>query len=83
MMADSPKTIITSPIIDIRDKIAKKNASESVKNAEPLKGGILPFHRDASGEIKFLIGSPRPQRNPNDIVPFGMARGARDYLNKP
>ncbi len=42
-----------------------------------LKAGILPFRREASGELCFLVAAPKPVRNLEDTVPFAIARGSR------
>lgn len=42
-----------------------------------LKAGILPYDRGASGEVRFLVAAPKPVKNPDDTVPFAMARGSR------
>ncbi len=41
------------------------------------KAGLLPFMRDAAGELRFLVAAPKPVRNPEDSLPYAIARGSR------
>lgn len=45
----------------------------------PIKAGILPFYRDADGDIHFLLQRPKPTKEEDQgkIMPFQVARGSR------
>lgn len=47
------------------------------QGAVAAKAGLLPFFRDATGEPQFLVAAPKPLRNPEDTLPYAIARGSR------
>lgn len=42
-----------------------------------LKAGLLPYRRDSAGGMCFLVAAPKPVKNPEETVPFAIARGSR------
>jgi len=72
---------MAKPHFDMSDA-SQSSALDSVRyNAGGFinKAGILPFYKEG-GEVYYLFASPKPVRNPDDMVPFAMARGTRRML---
>ncbi len=57
------------PITDVTDA-ASLQPYRFHDNAAVTKAGMLPFHHH-----HYLLAAPKPVRNPDDTVPFAIARG--------
>ncbi len=44
-----------------------------------IKAGLLPYMQNEEG-VRFLLHRPKPVRNPQDVLPFQIARGSREAV---
>jgi ADP-ribose pyrophosphatase YjhB (NUDIX family) len=49
---------------------------------EITKCGMLPYRYNAEGEREYLLVSPKPKHNSEEVLPFAIARGTRQVLVK-
>lgn len=53
------------------------------QHPEGFKAGVLPVYVGDDRVVRFLVHQPKPKRNPNDVVPFGICRGSRQRADMP